>query len=181
MACTGTLSYPYILANRQVILNKYCKHGGINDFQTTDFGFRILAPEGQCILPHRSFPKDTSIQVLPAGKYSVINEYAKGTIIDAARATILFEHITSDRNPKEILARMRLGGFLDNAQVTEFTNKNGLHVFLAKNTIGIDGVSHFDWAFITHPNKDIMFTMITAHPESPEVFDYVLENLSPMN
>lgn len=180
MWITHTLSYPYILLDRQLVLRKYCAGKGVQDFSTNDFGFRIVVPKEYCVLPHRTFPKDTSIQIVPTGNYSVINEYAKGSIINAAKATILFEHASTERSPEELIAKMTTGGFFRDATITQFTNKNNLRIYLMRNTLGIDGVSHFDWAFIMHPNGKTMLTMLTAHPESPDVFNYIFENLEPL-
>jgi hypothetical protein len=178
MAITNTLSYPYILISRQIGLTKYCAHGGINELTTREFGFQIISPTGYCLLPHRLFPADGSIQVVPNGNYSVINEYAKGSIIKAAQATILFEKAEAGRSPQELVEKMRQGRFLDEAQVSEFTNKKGLHIVLLKNTIGLDETSHYDWAFIMHPNGTVLFSILTAHPENPDVFNYVIDNIS---
>ncbi len=179
MGITGTLSYPYILVDRQIELLKYCSKG-TTEFDTKDFGFHISAPAGYCILPHRIFPADGSIQIVPAGKYSVINEYAKGTIIGAAQATILFEKTEEGRSPEQLLEKMRQGGFLKEAKITEFTNKQNLRIVLATNTTGLDTETnpHFNWAFVVHPNGKVMTSVLTAHPETPETFNYILDHLS---
>ncbi|MEN9582398.1 MAG: hypothetical protein RL641_352 [Candidatus Parcubacteria bacterium] len=176
MAWTGTLTYPYIMADRQIELIKYCSRG-IDTIESKDFGFTINAPDGYCVLPHRIFPKDGSIHIIPKGNYSVINEYAKGTITQASMATILFEKTKTGRSPEELIENMRLGGFLEGAEVSKYTTKNGLDVVLAKNTIGLDPTARYDWAFILHPDGKVLISVLGAHPESPEVFNYVIDNL----
>ena len=180
MAITGTLSYPYILIDRQVVLTKYCSDEGIRDITTKEFGFRIVGPEGYCLLPHRMFPEDGSIQVVPKGSYSVINEYAKGTIIEAAQATILFEQTEKGRSPKELVEKMGQGGFLKEAKISEFKNRQNLDVLLVSNSTGLDeeSAAHFNWAFIANPNGKILASVLTSHPETPEVFNYIVDNIS---
>lgn len=178
MAISGTLSYPYILIDRQIELRKYCAHGGIQEFDAPTFGFHISAPSEYCVLPHRIFPEDTSIQIVPTGNYSVINEYGKSTIINATRATLLFEHLEQGRSPEELIAKMRQGGFLQGATEKEFQTKQGLHVFLLENTGGLDGTSRYSWAFILHPDGKSLLSVLTEYPEAPDTFNYIINNLS---
>lgn len=176
MAITGTLSYPYIMVDRQIELLRYCSHD-TTVFDTKDYGFHIEAPTGFCILPHRIFPADGSIQVVPTGKYSVINEYAKGTINNVSQATILFEQSEVGRSPEELLKNMESGGFLNEATISEFTNKQNLHVYVVKNTTGLDAGPHYNWAFVLHPNGKVLLSVLNSRPETPEVFDYILDHL----
>lgn len=178
MTYTGTLSYPYILIDRQIGLLKYCSGNGTQVLDTEKFGFHIISPEGYCLLPHRIFPEDGSIQVVPNGSYSVISEYGKGTIIGAARATILFEQTEAGRSPKELIEKMGQGGFLKEATINEFTNKQGLRILLVKNSTGLDEGKYYNWAFIVHPDGKVLISLLTAHPEDPTIFNYVMDNIA---
>lgn len=173
---TGTITYPYIMSARQVQMITYC-HFGNNVFSSSDYGFKVSAPAGNCFLPNRLFPQDGSVQVLPSGWYSVIDEYAKGSIIKASRGTLLFEPVKNDRNTSSVLTALRNGGFLDDATVTEMTNPRGLGIILAKNVRGIDATAHFTWAFVMHPDGKVFLSVLNSRPDDSAVFDQLLNSL----
>jgi hypothetical protein len=177
MAATGTLSYPYIMFMRQIQLVQHCEFG-TNEFTTPDFGFRFSAPDGYCFAPHRIFPADGTVHVLPKGLYSVISEYASGSVVQATRATLLFEPIAPGRSPDDVVSTLQRGGFLRDAMVATTTTESGLQVILVRNAIGVDGQKHFDWAFIAHPGGKNWLSVLTSHPEAPAVFDFVVAHTS---
>ncbi|MDO8521424.1 MAG: hypothetical protein Q7S52_04875 [bacterium] len=177
LAATGTLSYPYIMIDRQIQLISSCVFGG-NSFSATPYGFQFSAPKGFCFVPNRLFPADGSIQVLPRGWYSVINEYARASVFAATRATILLESVTPGRSPSEALDALTRGGFLRNAEVINTVNPHGISIILVKNATGIEGGNaRYDWAFALHPNGKIFLSVLSFHPEDPEVFQYVIDSI----
>lgn len=176
MHLAGTLLYPYIMVSRQIQMIKYCQFGS-NEFKTNEFGFNIKIPDEYCFLPHRIFPRDGSVQVLPKGAYFVINEYAKGTVIEASKSTLLFEPIIPTRNTKDIMQTLKAGKFLEEASESDLVNKSGLKVHLARNVRGVDSASHYDWAFIEHPNGEILLSILLSKIQEPEIFDYIVDNI----
>lgn len=178
MLFNGTISYPWILLDRQVQLIARCNFGD-QQFLAEPFGVTITAPADLCILPHRIFPEDTSVQIVPRGTYSVWNEYAKGTIIEATRATLLFENTTSERNASTIMHGLDAGGFLKQASTTEYRTANGLMVTEVHNASGIEEGTLFDWAFIDLPGGHYTLSILSQHPEDQTIFHEVINNLRP--
>lgn len=172
----GTITYPWIMLDRQVQLLSRCAHGG-QTFVADPFGVTITAPDAMCILPHRIFPEDTSVQIVPRGYYSVWNEYAKGTIVEAARATFLFEQHTSERNAQVILGALDAGGFLTHASTTNYVTPNGLAVTEVHNASGIEEGKLFDWAFIDLPGERYTLSILSSHPEDQAIFHSLINTL----
>jgi hypothetical protein len=179
MGFTGTLSYPYILLDRQIELISDCAFG-TNSFTTDTFGYSFSVPREYCILPNRLFPLDGSIEIVPKGWYFVINEYAKGTIAEGAKATLLFEPITSDRDPQIILQSLINGKFLIAKNISNTTNASGIGFILADSVLGADD-QPYDWAFSTRPDKKYFLAIITKHSDDQTVGKYLLENLKLKN
>jgi len=177
MFMTGTLSYPWIMLDRQTQLLTRCIHP-TQTFDAAPFGFTISAPQNRCILPHRIFPADTSIQIVPEGYYSVWNEYAKGTIAEASLATFLFEPLTPERNAQTILRTLESGGFLVQASTTEYVTANGFTVIEVRNASGIEAGKLFDWALIDHPNGKTTLSILSLHPEDPTIFHELINQLA---
>ena len=176
MFVTDTLSYPYILTSRQIQMLKYC-YSGSNEFNTTEYGFTVNIPDGYCFLPNRLFPDDGSIQILPKGLYSVINEYAKGTVILNSKSTLLFEPIVSDRNTPAVLDALKSGGFMSDATIKKWTNNNKVNIYLVSNTKGVDESRHYNWAFIEHPNGKVFLSILLSNINDSVIFNYILDNI----
>lgn len=177
LAFTGTLSYPAIMIDRQIQLISRCVFSD-SKFVSEDYGLIILAPSDYCILPHRLFPKDGSIQVVPKGWYFVLNEYAAGTIATESRASILFDIRNETRNRKAFLAALEAGGFLDGATVEEHTNTHGIQMTIVHNARGIESGKLFLWAFIDHPTRPISISVLSSRVDDPIVFDAILDGMS---
>jgi hypothetical protein len=176
MAITGTLSYPIIMVERQLQLLSRCIFSN-SEFVAQDYGFIFLVPNDYCVLPHRLFPEDGSIQIIPRGLYSVINEYAKGTIAAESRASILFDRQSETRNRRAFLATLQAGGFLDGATVEEHTNSTGVKMTIVRNARGIESGKLFQWAFIDHPKRPISVSILSSHVDDPAVFEAVLDGM----
>ena len=174
MAFTGTLSYPYIMASRQVQSIANCTFGS-SSFKTDKYGFSFSVPEKYCILPNRLFPLDGSIEILPKGWYFVFGEYAYGTVARASKATVLFEPITSERDPDLIVNTLVRGKFLNASDVSSTTTASGIKFILANSASGIDG-DLYDWAFTTHPSKKYFVAIVTRHISNEVVRNYLLES-----
>lgn len=175
MYMTDTLSYPYIMASRQIQMIKYCYFGSTK-LSSSEYGFSVDVPEKYCLLPNRIFPDDGTVQIVPKGFYFVINEYATGSIINNSKSTLLFEPIASDRNTKSVLEALEKGGFLTEATISEKTNPNKLKITIVKNVKGIDETKHYDWAFVMHPNGKVFLSILLADSDTT-VFDYILDSL----
>lgn len=175
MTFAGTLSYPYIMLDRQVQMIKFCNNG-TTVFGATEFGIELSIPEGNCFLPNRIFPSDTGIQVLPKGFYFVLNEYIKGSVVENSKSTITFEPVTGERSSEMVMDNLKRGGFLSDAKVEKYKNKNGLDVILARNVSGLDAGTHYDWAFVVKPGGKYFFSVMLDKTDQREVFDYLVEN-----
>lgn len=177
MWLAGTLSYPWIMIDRQVQLLTRCEWQKETSFPAKPFHFTIVTPTDLCILPHRIFPEDTTVQIVPRRYYSVWNEYAKGTIVEASRATFLFEPLTSERNAGRIADALSAGGFLRVASTTQYTTPNGFSVIEVHNALGIEDGKLFDWAFIDHPDGQSTLSILSTHTEDQTVFHKLIEAL----
>lgn len=173
---SGTLSYPWIMLDRQIQLIERCTKD-TTTFEAVPFHFIISVPPALCILPHRIFPEDTSIQVVPKSYYSVWNEYAKGTIIESSRATFLFEPLTTERNASKIWGALDAGGFLAYASTTTYTTTNGIGVIEVIKASGIEEGKFFDWAFIDHPNGQTTLSILAPHTSDGAVFHELINAL----
>lgn len=173
MVFTGTLSYPYIMFDRQVQSIADCTFGS-TEFVTDDYGASFSVPAGFCVLPNRIFPRDGSIEIVPKGWYFVFNEYAKGTVAKSSEATILFEPVTADRDPNFIIQNLVNGKFLNISHVSATTTASGVEFTLADNTYGTDG-ELYDWAFAVHPNKKHFVAIVAKHSANHTVLRRLLE------
>ena len=171
----GTLSYPYIMLDRQVQMIRFCGYGS-NEFVASEFGVELSIPTGNCFLPNRIFPSDTGIQVLPKGFYFVLNEYIKGTVVQSSKSTITFEPVTGERSPETVMENLKRGGFLSDAKIEKYKNKNGLDVTMARNVSGLDAGTHYDWAFVMVPGGKYFFSVMLDKTDQREVFEYLVEN-----
>lgn len=176
MAFSGTLSYPYIMLDRQVQSLADCTFGS-DSFTTDTYGFSFLVPQGYCVLPNRLFPLDGSIEIVPKEWYFVFNEYAKGTVAEASRATLLFEPVTLERDPEKIIQTLIRGGFLDMHNVSSEDTALGVEFLLANRTRGTDDAL-YDWAFTTHPNKKYFVAIVAQHSADQAIRSYLLDHLS---
>jgi len=175
MVFTDTLSYPYILADRQIELISRCVFDS-NNFTTDFYGYSFSAPKGYCVLPDRLFPVDGSIEIVPRGWYFVFNEYAEGTIAEGAKATLLFEPMTTERNPDSIIHSLISGKFLDATNIGSTINSSGVGFTLANNVLGADN-RPYDWAFATRPDKKYFLAIVTKSLDNQEVGQYILKDL----
>jgi hypothetical protein len=176
MGFTGTLSYPFIMIDRQIQSISDCTFGS-NNFTTDTYGFSFSVPEGYCVLPNRLFPLDGSVEIVPKGWYFVFNEYAKGTIANSSQATLLFEPITDKRDLELIIRTLEAGRFLSMSNVSSTTSSSGIIFISADNVLGADN-QLYDWVFTIHPNKKFFLEIITRHLADKTVLKYFLENLS---
>ena len=176
MAFTGTLSYPYILADRQIELISRCAFGS-NSFKTDTYGYSFSAPKGYCVLPDRQFPVDGSIEIVPKGWYFVFNEYAEGTIAKGAKATVLFEPMTTDRNPDSIIHSLIDGKFLKATNISSTINSSGIGFTLANSVLGTDN-QPYNWAFATRSDKKYFLAIVTKNLDDQAVGQYILKDFS---
>ena len=176
MVFTGTLSYPYIFADRQIELLSRCVFSS-NNFSTDFYGYSFSAPKGYCVLPDRLFPTDGSIEIVPRGWYFVFNEYAEGTIAQEAKVTLLFEPITNERNPASIIHNLINGKFLNAINIGSTINSSGIGFTLVKNVLGADNQT-YNWAFATRPDKKYFLAVVTKSSDDQTVGQYILKDLS---
>jgi len=179
MGFTGTLSYPYILLDRQIELISDCAFG-TNNFTTNVYGYSFSVPKKYCILPDRLFPVDGSIEIVPSGWYFVFNEYAKGTIAEGAKATLLFEPVVADRDPQLIIQSLIKGSFLNPNNISSIKNSSGIDFILADSVLGADN-QLYNWAFSIRPDKKYFLAIITKHSDDQTVGKDLLENLKLIN
>jgi len=177
MTFTGTLSYPYILADRQIELISRCVFDS-NNFTTDYYGYSFSAPKGYCVLPDRLFPVDGSIEIVRKGWYFVFNEYAEGTIAEGAKATLLFEPMTADRNPDSIIHSLISGKFLNPTNIGSTINPAGIGFTLANNVLGADN-QPYNWAFSTRSDKKYFLAIVTKSLDDQAVGQYILKDLKP--
>lgn len=176
MTISGTLSYPWIMIDRQIQSLVVCTYG-TSTFTTEEFGFTFIAPSDFCFLPHRIFPEDTSVQVLPKDFYFSFNEYAKGTVTSAAHATLLFEPAIDGRRPADLVLALEKGGFLEGATLTNETNPAGLYFYKITNAKGIDDTKRFNWAFTMHPDGKSVLTILSAKVDDPTIFNTLIDSV----
>jgi len=173
---TGTLSYPYIMTERQIQLIMHCVQPK-SQFIANQFGYVIEIPTEYCAIPHRIYPRDGTVHIIPKGWYFVFNEYAKGTVTENAVATLLF---INDTNGEEISSNknsLRMGGFLDTASTSKFTNSQGVSVVEYDNASGIIDGERFNWAFIVHPEARTSLTIQTRKTQDNPIYGKVIANI----
>ena len=176
MAINGTLSYPYIMASRQIQLLANCAFGS-NHFSSEDKGFSFEVPEGYCILPNRLFPRDGSIEIVPKGWYFVFNEYAKGTVAQASQATLLFEPVQPDRDPSQIIGNLIDGRFASPTNIHPSTTQSGTDFTLVDKVKGTDA-QRYNWAFTTHPDGKIFLGIVTKDSADNTIRSYIMDSIS---
>lgn len=176
MAVTGTLSYPYIMVDRQVQSIRYCLFGNPS-FETHEYGFRFTVPNDLCILPHRTFPLDGSIQVLPKGFYFVVNEYAKGSVIEASKGAYLFERARDGRTIPVVMDSLKNGGFLTGATTDVVKNSHGVTLTVVRHASGIDPSMHFNWAFAMNRKNDVLLSILTKDIGGSSSFEALIDGV----
>jgi hypothetical protein len=176
MAFTGTLSYPYIMADRQIQSIRHCMFGKPT-FDTQDYGFRFTVSPDLCILPHRIFPDDGSIQVVPKGFYFVISEYAKGTVVDASKGTYLFERKADGRTIPIVMNALEKGGFLEGAKTDVVMNKYGVPLTVVRGAKGLDESLRFNWAFAMNGRDDILLSILSPEKGDDASFQMLLDSV----
>lgn len=164
MAFAGTLSYPYIMIDRQIQTLRDCTFGS-NSMEAEKFGFSFSIPEGYCILPNRLFPLDGSVEIVPKGFYFVFNEYALGTVAQASVETLLFEPVVSDRDVEKIISTLESGGFASKGEAVSTTTSRGIKFTLLNKALGTDGLL-YDWEFTTHPDGKYFVGIVGKHSEA---------------
>ncbi len=175
MACTGTITYPYIMIDRQIQSIRDCTFGS-SSFKTDTYGFSFTVPEGFCVLPNRLFPLDGSIEIVPKGWYFVLNEYIKGTVARGSRATLLFEPVLPDRDPQQIVETLVKGGFLDRSHISATTTATGLSYTLLDSALGTDAEA-YDWAFTTGAGGQYFLGIVMHHKQDDPVWNHLLNSL----
>lgn len=176
MATTGTLSYPYIMAERQIQLLNHCVHP-TTTFIADPFGYKVTIPKGYCALPHRIFPNDGTVQIVPEGYYFVLNEYTKGTVTESAVATLLF---FPDKNGEEVGANidaLRRGKFLEEATYRSEKNPHEILITQFDNATGIIEGKRFDWAFTVHTEGKSSMTALTDKTNQTQLFNEILNGV----
>jgi len=176
MASTGTLSYPYIMADRQIESIRYCMFGKPT-FETPEYGFRFTVSDDLCILPHRIFPADGSIQVVPKGFYFVITEYAKGTVVDASKGTYLFERKSDGRTIAVVMKALNDGGFLAGATREVVQNVHGVPMTVVWGASGLDPTVRFNWAFAMNGRDDILLSILAKDTNDKEAFRMLIDSV----
>jgi hypothetical protein len=173
---TNTLAYPYILAARQIQSIRDCTFGS-PQFKTTSYGFSFTVPDGYCALPNRLFPADGSVEIVPRAWYFSINEYAKGTIASASRASVLFEPVTPVRDPARIVETLVRGHFAEQKNIESTTTPSGIAFTLVNNVLGTDN-NRYDWALATHSNGKYFAEIISPSIAGVSVREEVLDSFS---
>lgn len=178
MGMTGTLSYPYIMLDRQIQSVRHCTFGEPM-FDAPTYGFRFVVSRELCILPHRIFPDDGSIQVVPKGFYFVIGEYASGSVVNAAKGTFLFERTADNRSVPVVMEALQLGGFLKEASTTSVTTSHGVTFTVVRHATGLDPTQYFSWAFTENRAGDILLSVLSHETKdfSDASFDALLEGV----
>ncbi len=173
---TETLSYPWIMFDRQVQSLRACTFGD-PVFETPTYGFRFSVPSEYCILPHRIFPEDSSIQIVPKKFYFVLSEYIKGTVAMASRGSILFERTTEGRTISSVMVALSSGGFLTSATVGEYTNPHGVTFTTVKHASGIVERKYFDWAFVESRDGTILLSLLSQEEATSSMFETLLDGI----
>lgn len=174
MAFTGTLSYPYIMLDRQIQSIRQCVFGK-ETFDSPDYGFRFTVAPDLCILPHRIFPLDGSIQIVPKGFYFVLTEYAKGTVVEASKGTYLFERKADGRTIPIVMKALEEGGFLEGAKSDVVMNVHGVPFTVVRGAKGLDASLRFNWAFAMNGRDDILLSVLAQEKGDDASFRMLLD------
>lgn len=175
---TDTWSYPLIMLSRQIQLIRDCAYPETT-FISPDHGFAFAVPAGYCALPHRRFPEDGTIQIVPGGWYFVINEYAYGSVARVSEAAVFMERTSTKRNRSAIIDAMTRGGFFADAPRKDLTNESELAMTTFANVRGVDEESRYNWAFIESPDGSALVTAVTDRVADPRIFDAVVASVRP--
>lgn len=164
------------MLDRQIQSITDCTFGS-STFSTDTYGSSFSVPEEYCVLPNRIFPRDGNIEIVPKGWYFVFNEYAKGTVARASKATILFEPLTKERSPEIIIQTLNNGKFLNMSNVSKITSASGIAFTIATSVSGSDD-ELYDWAFAEHPNKKYFVAIVGKHSTDHTVSDSLINTFS---
>ncbi len=175
---TGTLSYPWILLDRQSELISRCVVSSTTEVLATSFNFRASVPATSCVLPHRIFPEDGTVQIIPRGLYSVISEYANGSIINASQGTLLFEPLTKERNSKAIIQTLINGGFINQTSVQTYKNTAGLTIIEVTGASSIEPKKLYNWAFIDNPDGKSMVSILIPQEKNQDTFHALIKTMT---
>lgn len=177
MWMTDTLTYPFIMAERQYQVIANCVSPN-STFTTETYGFSLEVPQGYCALPHRIFPLDGTVQIIPKGWYFVLNEYISGGISNSAIGTIIFVHDINGAEVARSINSLNMGGFVANATHITATTTSGLPYQYFENASGVATGSTFDWAFATHPKGSSSFMSLTDKIDQRALFKQVIQSIS---
>lgn len=175
---TGKLSYPWILLDRQSELISRCVISSTTEVLATSFNFRASVPATSCVVPHRIFPEDGTVQIIPRGLYGVISEYAKGSIINASEGTLLFEPLTKERNAEAIVHTLIEGGFINQSSVQTYKNSAGLTIIEVTGASSIEPKKIYNWAFIDNPDGKSMVSILIPQKEKQNVFHTLIKTMN---
>ncbi len=176
LSYTGTLSYPYIMVDRQIQSLGRCVFGD-PIFESPFYGFRFTTSPDLCILPHRIFPEDGSIQIVPKGFYFVIMEYAKGSVVEASKGTYLFERRADGRTIPVVMTALEQGGFLDGATTDVVKNIHGIPFTVVRGAKGLNSSLRFNWAFAMNGRDDILLSVLSRETEEDATFQALLDGV----
>jgi hypothetical protein len=175
---SGGLEFLMIVVERQAQSVRQCVFGG-SAFDASAHGLRVIAREGYCILPHRLYPEDGSLHVLPRGFYFVLAEYFRGSVLLASQTGIYIEP-ANGRTPQDIVHVLDAGGFLAGATREDRTNGEGLAFIILRDTLGADGEARFDRAYLLSPDGQYLVTILARRAEDRATFDAVLREMMPI-
>jgi hypothetical protein len=173
---TETLSYPWIMADRQIQSLRECTFGDPT-FETPTYGFRFSVPSEYCILPHRIFPDDSSLQIVPKAFYFSLNEYISGSVSRVSRGSVLFERTSDGRTIPAVMDALRMGGFLASATTSEYTNPSGVTFTVVRHATGIVEGKYFDWAFAENRDGTILLSLLSQEEVTPSIFETLLDGI----
>lgn len=177
MYIAGTISYPYIMADRQLQSLRLCTFGDHSTFDAKEFGFTLAVPEGYCVFPNRQYPSDGSYQLIPKGFYFSFNEYAFGTVAEASRGYIMTEELNQRRSTEGVLAAFMGGRFIDDGFIATSTNKNGLLVTRVNHVADVFYTGFYDWVLVDHPNGKYFLSGYVPANVDHAVFDSMVDHI----
>lgn len=173
----GTITYPYIMADRQVQSLRLCTFGDHSEFNAKEYGFDISVPAKFCVFPNRQYPKDGSFQIIPKGFYFSFNEYAFGTVVDASQAYVMTEERNQRRSVEGVLGAFMGGKFIDSGTISTSTNKNGLHITRVDHVADVFYSNYYDWVLVDSPDNAYFFSGYVPEKVDHTVFNYMVDNL----
>lgn len=173
----GTITYPYIMADRQVQSLRLCTFGDHHEFDAKEFGFNISVPEKFCILPNRQYPKDGSFQLIPKDFYFSFNEYAFGSVVEVSQGYVMTEERNQRRSVEGVLGAFMGGQFINNGKISTSTNKNGLHITRVDHVSDVFYTGFYDWVLVDSPDNAYFFSGYVPEKVDHTVFNYMVDNL----